>query len=131
MRVNEFRELGKDFHDLVRTLSAGCHHDDVGITLLCNRVLKHSLSATERTRNEACTAFGDRIESVNDSDTCLHDSVRPRFLLVALDSHFHRPFLNHCNRNFLAILVNKHSNSMVNVILSGLLNALYGISSLE
>ena len=34
MRVNQFGELGEDFHDLVGTFTAGSDDDDVGLSLL-------------------------------------------------------------------------------------------------
>ena len=73
MWVDEFREFSKDFHNLVRTFTAGCHDDHVGITLLCDCVLKHCLSASERPRNEACTSLCDRVECVDGTNTGLHD----------------------------------------------------------
>ena len=131
MRVDKFREFREDFHDLVRTLTAGCHHDDVGITLLRNRMLKHRLSATERSRDEARTAFGNRIQRVNDSDSGFHDLVRPRLFLVAFDSHFHRPFLYHRDRHVFTAFIGKDSYRMVDIVLSGSDNALHGVCSLE
>ena len=116
MRVHEFRELGEDLHDLVRTLSAGSHHDDVSVTLLCDGVLEHGLSASERTRDEARTSLCDRVEGVNDADTCFHDSVRSRFFLVAFDCHFHRPFLSHGDFHILAFGIGQHCDDLVNIV---------------
>ena len=74
MRVDEFREFGEDFHNLVCTLSAGCHHDDLCVTLFCNGVLEHCLAAAERTRDEARTSLCNKVESVDYADSRLHNS---------------------------------------------------------
>ena len=116
MRVDQLREFSEDFHNLVRTLSAGCHHDDVCITLLCDRVLEHGLAASERTRDEARTSLCDRVEGVDDADTGFHDSVRPRFFLVSFDCNFHRPFLGHGNFNILAFSIGQHCDDLVNIV---------------
>ena len=116
MRVDQLREFSEDFHNFVGTLSAGCHHDDVCITLLCDCVLKHSLAASERTRDKARTTFCDRVEGVNDADTCFHDSVRSRFFLVAFDCHFHRPFLGHGDFHILAFGIGQHCDDLVNIV---------------
>ena len=120
MRVDEFRELGEDFHDLVGTLSAGCHHDNVGVTLLGDGVLEHGLSASERSRDEACTALGDRVEGVDYPDSGLHYPVRPWLLDIVFDCYLCRPFLNHCHVHVLAFGIGEYRYGMVDIVLSGL-----------
>ena len=116
MRVYELREFGEDFHNLVRTLAACCHDDDVGISLLGDGVLKNCLSAAERSRDKSGTAFGNRVEGIDDSYSGLHDTVRTRFLLVSLDCNFDRPFLGHGDRNLSAFLVDKGSDDGIYII---------------
>ena len=74
MRVDEFRELCEDFHNLVRTLTAGSHYDNLSVTLFCYGMLKHGRAAAERTGDEARTALCDRVESVDRTHSCLHDA---------------------------------------------------------
>ena len=66
MRIDQFREFSEYLHDLVGSLTAGCHDYDICLSLLCDRMLENGLSATERTGDETCTAFGDRIEGIYD-----------------------------------------------------------------
>ena len=131
MRIDQFRELGEDLHDLIRTLAARSHHDDIRITLLGYRMLKHSLAAAERSRDEARTAFGNRIERVNDPDTCFHDPVRSRLLLIGFHSHLYRPFLYHRHRHIIALRIGQHSHSVVDIVLTGRGEALHCVCPLE
>ena len=118
MRVYEFREFSKDFHYLVRTLSAGSHHNYVSGSLLGYSVLEHGLAASERTRDEARTAFGYRVESVDDAHARFHNLLRTRFLAVALHGHLDRPFLHHSYIVLSAFGIDQHRNCLVYVVLS-------------
>lgn len=61
MRVDQFGELGKDFHNLIRTFTAGSDNNDIGFGLFGDSVLKHGLTRTERTGDKSRTAFYDRV----------------------------------------------------------------------
>ena len=49
------------------------HNNLTGTFNLLDCMLKHGLSATEWSWDEACTAFCDRVEGVDRAYTCLHD----------------------------------------------------------
>ena len=70
MRVHQFRELCKDFNDLICTLTTGCNNNDIGFCLFRNSVLKYGLTRSERTRNKSCTTFYNRIHCINNSYSC-------------------------------------------------------------
>ena len=131
MRVDQFRELGEDFHHLVGTLAAGRHHDDFGIALLGDGVLEHGLAAAERSGNEARTAFRDGVEGVDDAHARFHDAAGARFFLIALDGHLDRPFLPHADRDFFSLFVHQDGYFLVDVVLSGGCDGLDGEFALE
>ena len=95
MGVDQFGELLEDFDHLVGALAAGDHDDDVGVGLFRNGVLQHGLAGAERPRDEARTAFGQRVEGVDRTHARLHDAVGARFLDVAADRLLHGPALHH------------------------------------
>ena len=115
MRINKFRILGEYFHNLVGTLAASSHHHDVRFALLGYCVLKHSLAAAERPRNEASAALGYRVESVNDTHAGFHDLGGPGLIFIAFDGNFHRPFLAHGDIEFLSVAL-QHSNRLVYIV---------------
>ena len=131
VRVDQFRELREDFHDLVGTFAAGGHDDNVGFALLGDGVLENGLSAAERTRDEAGAAFRDRIEGVDDTHARLHDLLRTRFLAIGLDGHLDRPFLGHGHRDVFPVCVQEDGDDMVDVVLPGGFDGFDGIFSLE
>ena len=131
MRVDEFGELREDFHHLVCTLTAGGHHDNVGVSLLCDCMLENGLSAAERPRDEACAALSDRIQGVDYTDTGLHDALRTGFFAVILNRNLDGPLLRHRHRDFFAFIIDEDCDYRVDIVLSGFLDTLYGEFSLE
>ena len=131
VRVDELRELGEDLHDLVGALSAGGHHDHVGLALLGDGVLEHGLAASERSRDESGAALGDRVEGVDAADAGLHDLLWPWFLLVGLDGDLDRPFLGHRDVGVLTVGIGQHRDNHIDVVLAGLGDLLHGVLTLE
>ena len=129
--VYQFRKFGEDFHYFVGTLTAGGHHNHVGVSLLGDGVLKHRLAAAERTGNEAGTAFCNGVEGVYHADARFHDLVGTGLFLVALDSHLYGPFLDHGHLHFLSLPVLQHGNLRVYGVGSGFLDGFDGVFSLE
>ena len=131
MGVDKFGEFREDFHNLVCTLTAGCHDDDIGISLFCNCMLENGLSAAERSGNEAGAAFCDWIESVNYANAGFHDAVRTGFFTVIPDCNLDGPFLGHGNWDIFAFLIDEDCDLSVDIVLSRLLDALNGEFTLE
>ena len=69
--VFQFREFNEDFHNLVSTLTTSSHNHDISISLFWDSVLEHCFTCTERSRDEACTTFNDRVGCVD----CTHTSL--------------------------------------------------------
>ena len=116
--VFEFREFNEDFHNLVSTLTTSCHNHDVGIGLFRDSVLEHSFTSTERTRDEACTSFNDRVGCVDCTHTCFQQAERTWFFCMHVDSLFYRPFLNHIDIVVVAVSVCNHSDCVVDCVLT-------------
>ena len=131
VRVDQFRELGKDLHHLVGALTTGGHHDYLGVALLGDGVLQHGLAAAERARDEAGTAFGNRVEGIHTADARLHNAIRTGFLHVAAHSHFHGPFLHHRDLVLLALRVGEHGHRIVDLVIAFLRHGFHGVAVLE
>ena len=131
MRIDKFREFREYLDDLVGTFAAGCHHDHVGLSLLCNRMLEDGLSAAERTRDEARSAFSNRVEGVDHPDSRLHDLLRPRLFLVGLHCHLYRPSLDHRDVDILSVSSGQDSYRVVDLVRAGGHDGLHGVLSPE
>ena len=129
--IDQFGELLKDLDHLVGTLAAG--HDDnyVGIGLLRDRVLKHRLTRTERSGDEARTALGQRVESVDGPHARLHDARGARLLPVTAHGLLHGPPLNHRNIVIPTVGIGDDGDRVRNLVLSGGHDALDRIGSLH
>ena len=124
MGVHQFGELGEDFHNLVGTLTAGCDDYDVGLGLLRDGVLKHGLTRSKGTRDEARTTLYDGVEGVDGAHTRFQQLEGTGFLLVVGHCELHRPVLYHIHLHFVALLVLEHSDGVVNLVLTGRHDAL-------
>ena len=131
MRVDQFGELGKDFHNLIRTFTAGSDNNDIGFGLFGDSVLKHGLTRTERTGDKSRTAFYDRVYRIDGTNTCFQQFVWTRFFFVTSDGSLYRPTLYHIHIDILTIFVSQNGNRLINGILSGFHQALYSISSFK
>ena len=131
MGIDELREFREDFHNLVGALAAGCHHNYIGITLLCDGVLKDGLTAAEGARDKARTAFCDGVEGVYYAYARFHDLVGARLFLVALDGNLYGPFLGHGDVHLLTFLIAEDGNHGVYVVLACFLDGFYGEGALE
>ena len=129
--IDELREFREDFHNLVGALAAGCHHNYIGITLLCDGVLKDGLTAAEGARDKARTAFCDGVEGVYYAYARFHDLVGARLFLVALDGNLYGPFLGHGDVHLLTFLIAEDGNHGVYVVLPGFLDGFHGVGALE
>ena len=110
MRVNQFREFRKDFHNLVCTFTTSRDNYDIRFCLFGNSMLKHCLACTERTGDKSRTTFYNRVQRINNTYTGLQQFERTRFFFIIRHSPFHRPFLNHSHRNVISFLVCQNSN---------------------
>ena len=131
MRVYQFREFGKDFHNFVRTFTTSCDNYDVSFCLLGDSVLKHSLTGTERTRDKTSTTFYNRIYSIDYTNTCFQQFKWTWFFLIVGHRLLYRPLLNHVHRNIVAFLVSQHYYCIFNGIFTGSHDRLYLISTLQ
>ena len=131
MFVFQFGELGEDFHDLVGTLAAGRHDDDVGIGLLGKGVLQHGLAASERSGDEARAAFGNGIERVDGAHTRLHHLEGTRFLHIATHGHLDGPFLHHHHLHLLAFRVGQRGNGVGDFVLASGSHVFHGVSAFK
>ena len=131
MFVFQFRELCENLHHLVSTLSACRHDDDVGVGLFSECMLKHCLAASERSRDEARAAFRDRIQCVDAAYACLHHLERTRFLDVASDSDFHRPFLHHIDVDVFTFSIRQNCDGVCYFILTGISHFLHCVSAFK
>ena len=131
MRVDQFRELGKDFHYLVRTLAAGGNDYDICLSLFGDSVLKHGLSGSERSRDKSCTTFYDRIYRIDRTDTRFEQLIRTWFFFVTGDGTFYRPALYHRHLHIFAGFVRQDGYHLSYCILSCFFQALDRIFSFE
>ena len=125
MWVNQFWEFREDFHHLVGTLTTGSDNHDVCLSLLRDSVLQHRLTRTERTWDEARTAFHDGVECVNRAHTCLQQLEGAWFLLIVRHGKLHWPVLHHIHLHLSAVLLLEHSHHIVNLIFAGSHDALH------
>ena len=131
MRVDQFRELCKDFYHLIGTFTTSRDNYDVSFRLFGDGMLKHRLTRTKRSRNKSCTTFYNRVHCINHTYTRFQQFVRTRFLLIISHGFLHRPFLNHIYRDVITLCICKYSYGIFNGILSFLYYGLYFISSLQ
>ena len=94
-------------------------------------MLKHGLTSTERTGDEACTTLYNRVEGINCTHTGLEQLEWTWFLLVVAHGNTYWPFLNHVELFLLALLVCNHRNSISNLVLSGGNNLFYSPLTLQ
>ena len=71
MRVYQFGEFLKDFHNLIGTLTTSSDNHNIGFCLLAYRVLQDCLTRTERAGNKTCTALYYWVQGINYTDTRL------------------------------------------------------------
>ena len=131
MRVDQLREFGEDLHHLVGALAAGRHHDHFGVALLGDGVLQHRLAATERARDKAGTAFGDRVHRVDAAHARLHDAEGARLFHVAAHRHLDGPFLGHRDVVVFALGVGQDRHRVVYRMVAFTDDGFDGIFALE
>ena len=88
-------------------------------------MLEHSLTCTKRTRNESGSTLYDRIECVDGTHTSFKKLEWTWFFLVVCHSKLNRPVLNHIHFYLAAISLLKHGDSVVNLVLTSLYDALH------
>ena len=118
MRVNQFGELRKDFHNLVGTLTAGGNNYDIGFRLLGDSMLKHRFTCTERAGDKSRTTFHNRIDGIDYTYTGFQQFERTRFFLIVRHGTFHRPFLYHIHLNIITFSVSQDGNRIFNAVIT-------------
>ena len=130
MRVNQFGEFRKDFHNLIGTFTTGGDDYNVSFSLFGDSMLKHRLTRTERTGDKSRTAFYNRINGVNHTYTRFQQFERTRFFLIVRHGTFHRPFLNHIHLDIITFLVSQNGNCILNTIITLFHDRLHGTYTL-
>ena len=118
MRINQFRELRKDFHHLIGTFTTSCNNYDIRFRLFGNGMLKYGLTCTEGSGNKACTTFHNRIQCIDYTYPRLQQFERTRLFLIVRHGTFHRPSLNHSNRNIVSFLICQDCNRIFYLIIT-------------
>ena len=131
MLVFQFGEFGENLHHLVGALAASRHNDDVGVGLFGKSVLKHRLSAAERSGNKARAAFGNRVQRVDAADARLHNLERTRLVGITANGHLHRPPLNHSHLNVVAVGIGEHGNGVGYLIIARFRDSFHSVSALK
>ena len=130
MGVNELGELGKDFHYLIRTLTAGSDDYDIGLGLLRYSVLEHGLTCTEGTGDKACTTLYDGVNGIDYTYASLEELEGTGLVHIVGHSHLHGPTLNHVHVDIVALLVGEHGDSVLNGVFTFSHDRLHGANTL-
>ena len=130
MGVNQFGELGEDFHHLVGTLTTGSNDYDIGLGLLGDGVLQHRLTCTEGTGDKSRSALYDGVDRINDTHTRFEQFEGARLLHIVGHGSLHRPFLNHIHLHLVTLCIGQHGNGIFNLIVALCGYLLHGADSL-
>ncbi len=129
MRVDQFREFGKDFHHLVGTLTASRNNHDIGFGLLGDGVLQYRLTGTESSRDKSRSSFHDGVEGVDRTNSCLQQLEGTGFFLVSGKRYFYRPALDHVQFGCPAVAVLHHSDGFIDIVITFLSDTFYCVFS--
>ena len=81
-------------------------------------MLKYGLTCTEGSGNKACTTFHNRIQCIDYTYPRLQQFERTRLFLIVRHGTFHRPSLNHSNRNIVSFLICQDCNRIFYLIIT-------------
>ena len=131
MRVNQFGEFGKDFHNLIGTFTTSSDNHNIRFRLLRDSMLKHCLTRTERARDKARSSLYNRIHRVDNTNSGFQQFKRTGLFFIISHCTLHRPSLNHIDCNILTFFIGEYGNGIFNLIIPFGSNRLHRAGSFQ